>query len=101
MTSARKPHICARCGDLIAKGAQYRSWRWLGPGEPPRRFGAHVLCDRLDIGHDDVDDVLDMEFGIEEWWDLIETHAPQSWVDVEVWPPAFHDELIALLGGAS
>lgn len=99
-TRARKPHTCVRCGQLIAKGAQYERWTWFQTGEPPSSWASHLLCRRLDIGRD-CDDMLDESFGIEEWGELMFRHAPPPWIDGDLWPPVFHDELIALLGGAS
>lgn len=100
VTRARKRHICARCGKWIAKGALYKRWTWFEPGEPPSSWAAHVLCDHLDVGRDDYDDMLDEQYGEIEWGELLRAHAPESWIDGEFWPPIFHDELAALLGGA-
>ena len=101
---ARKHHTCCRCGNRIAKGAIHESWTWFEPGERPVRCHAHVLCDRLDIGRD-CDNMLDESFGIEEWHERLARFAPEGWFDGwgnhMVWPPVFHDELVALLGGAS
>ena len=49
--------------------------------------------------------MLDESFGIEEWHERLARFAPEGWYDEwgnhMVWPPVFHDELVALLGGAS
>ena len=101
---ARKHHTCCRCGDWIAKGAIHKVWTWFEAGERPHRYRAHVLCDRLDIGEGDYYEI-DPDFGHEEWCERLARFAPESWFDewgnCFVWPPVFHDELIALLGGPS
>ncbi len=61
---------------------RFQKW-WMGPG--------------LTIAS------LDESFGIEEWHERLARFAPEGWYDEwgnrMVWPPVFHDELVALLGG--
>ena len=100
---ARKAHHCDRCLGTIRPGSAYLRWCSVDDGRATT-VRSHRLCDRLDIGEGDYYEI-DPDFGHEEWCERLARFAPESWFDewgnCFVWPPVFHDELRALLGGAS
>ncbi len=97
LQEARKEHKCDRCLGTIRPGSTYLRWCSVYD-DRATTVKSHRLCDAYRVGQDEegwFEECLDWREAL--YW--LGIGLPESWSDVN--PAVFHDELIALLGGAS
>ena len=94
---ARKAHHCDRCLGTIRPGSAYLRWCSVDDGRATT-VRSHRLCEAYGVGQDE-DGWLAADF---DWFEVLyslRVSIPEAWRELN--PSVFHDELIALLGGAS